>query len=537
MLAGIFTFVFNYPLLSKTWGILLKLEDVDLGFAVSIPVVLLSIFSFAFALLCTRHTTKPVLSLLFPVAAVVSYTMSAYGIVVDRDMIMNFMETNYGEAVTYLNVPAILWVLGIGIMPAIGIWFLPVKYPPLKKTAIQKALTIFIALSLVGGAAALYYKDYASVIRNNPQLRRMIVPSYAIDAFVTHIRKTYFYMPRPYLQVGTDAQQKDPDIGKKKDLIVLVVGETQRSMNYSLNGYKKHTNAYTDPLGVMSFRNTMSCGTATAISVPCMFSNLGRKEYKKEIAESQDNLLDVAEHADVHVLWLDNDSGCKGVCKNVNYIDLRNKYKKMNSPLCNGESCYDEVFLKEFEQQLLGLPDQTSMIVIHLMGSHGPTYFERYPAKFKVFLPDCPRSDIQNCTTEELVNTYDNTIVYSDYVIAGIIKTLEKYTDKRTPALLFMSDHGESLGESGMYLHGVPYALAPDEQKHIPFITWMSDEFAKDRKINTACVKKLIDNPYSHDNLFHTVLGMLDIEVGVYKKELDVFAPCRDFTKESEEKK
>jgi lipid A ethanolaminephosphotransferase len=185
--------------------------------------------------------------------------------------------------------------------------------------------------------------------------------------------------------------------------------------------------------------------------------------------------------------------------------------------------------LEDFEKDTQDLK-QDSIIFYHISGSHGPTYFERYPKEHKKFTPDCARADIENCTKEEVVNTYDNTILYTDFFISQAIQKLETLTEKYNVALMYISDHGESLGENGVYLHGMPYSLAPKEQTHVPMIVWMSDGFAEQKGISQTCLRKAgKEQSFSHDNLFDSLLGLMDVQTTEYRKNQDIFAPCRSF--------
>ena len=142
-------------------------------------------------------------------------------------------------------------------------------------------------------------------------------------------------------------------------------------------------------------------------------------------------------------------------------------------------------------------------------------------------MPECATNQVQDCPREQIINAYDNSILYTDYFLSQVIHFLQKNSSQYNTVLLYMSDHGESLGENGIYLHGLPYKIAPDTQIHIPFIMWLSPEFASNFNIDTACLKQHSNEAYSHDNLFHSVLGMLDIQTGEYDAELDIFNRCR----------
>ena len=268
----------------------------------------------------------------------------------------------------------------------------------------------------------------------------------------------------------------------------------------------------------MSFSHVESCGTATAVSVPCMFSRLSREEYESRVADKQDNALDIIQRAGVNVTWIDNNSSCKGVCKRVDTIEFD---PKRDPSLCDGEFCFDQVLLNELRSELQKKPDQNRVIVLHMIGSHGPTYYLRYPPEFAKFLPDCPRSDIQHCSEEQLINTYDNTIVYTDYIIGQVIEMLSDVPDS---SMLYVSDHGESLGENGLFLHGFPYSLAPEAQTHVPLVFWNSHF---DNTQFKSCVEQRSQQPFSHDNVYDTLLGLTHTASRSYQSDMDIFQACR----------
>ena len=182
--------------------------------------------------------------------------------------------------------------------------------------------------------------------------------------------------------------------------------------------------------------------------------------------------------------------------------------------------------LEGLEEKIAKL-QRNSIIILHTMGSHGPTYYKRYPDSFKKFTPVCETADIQDCTQEQIINTYDNTIVYTDHIISSVINILKRHPEFQS-SLIYVSDHGESLGENGIYLHGLPYSIAPDEQTKIPFLLWLSDTKKRFGNIDESCIKiAAAKNKFSHDNLFHSVLGLTNTQTTVYKPELDIFAACR----------
>lgn len=293
----------------------------------------------------------------------------------------------------------------------------------------------------------------------------------------------------------------------------MVVGETARSHNFSLNGYSRPTNRYTEKFNVISFKKVYSCGTSTAVSIPCMFSNLNRRNYDNNTAQSQDNLLNILDHAGLSINWIDNQSNCKHVCDRI--------------PHENVDFSYDAELLKKIDLQINTIT-KDKILVLHLMGSHGPNYYERYPENYRNFKPECRQKDVQNCTRKEVINSYNNTILYTDHLLASLINKLITQEKNYNTGLIYISDHGESLGEKGLYLHGMPYIMAPEYQKIVPMIMWLSPGLTQEKKINSPCLyNKATNGVFSHDNLFHSVLGVLNIETNEYNAKLDIFHNCR----------
>ncbi|EKP0298282.1 phosphoethanolamine transferase [Aeromonas veronii] len=524
LLVLFFALVLNWPIFLHFYTVLSALTHVKAGFAISIPLVLIAALNAVFIPFTFRFVLKPFFTVLILTGSIVSYAMLKYGVIFDAGMIQNIVETNSGEAGAYLNGSVALWFLLTGLLPVLVLWSLRIRYPARWYQGLAwRAGALAISLLFIGGVASLYYQDYASVGRNNKSLVKEIVPANYVHGLYKYGRDVLFATPIPYQHLGTDARVVAR--GGKPTLMFLVVGETARSQNYSLNGYGKATNSFTaKEQGVVSFRDVRSCGTATAVSVPCMFSNLTRRGYDDQLASSRDGLLDVLQHAGVSVLWKENDGGCKGVCRNVPTIEI---LPKSYPALCQGESCYDEVLLEGLDQQIAGMKGN-KLVAFHLMGSHGPTYFRRYPASERVFMPDCPRSDIENCSNEELVNTYDNTIRYTDKVVGLLIDKLKSLESQYDVGLVYLSDHGESLGAMGLYLHGTPYKFAPDDQTRVPLLTWFSPQLQADRQLDMGCLAaEASSQRFSHDNLFHSMLGIMDVQTSVYDNKLDLFKPCR----------
>ncbi|MDE1235393.1 phosphoethanolamine transferase [Vibrio aestuarianus] len=527
-LALYFVVIVNLPVYSALSDVLSKLDGVKIGFVISIPIFFLATFNFLFNLFSWPWLTKPFFALLILLSAAVSYAGFNYGTLFDSDMIANIVETDSSEAGSYFSLYSLVWMIGMGIIPALLLIITPIqKNKSFFNLILRKLTSMAISLVVIGTVVMMYYQDYASVGRNNSYLRQLIIPTQLVYSIGKYVHRTYLATPIIYREIGLDAKQMPQALSAATDkptLVVFVLGETARSQNYQLNGYNRPTNSYTKALNVISFQDVSSCGTATAVSVPCMFSSFTRDNYSRQAADNQDNFLDILKRAQVGLFWIENDGGDKNVAQNIDKIEIdRSRVDEQ----CNGQTCYDMAMLENFEKNIDKMQGNR-MLLMHLIGSHGPTYFQRYPQNKKVFQPDCPRADIENCTVEQIINTYDNTILYTDYVIAQTIEKLKTLEDKYNTALIYISDHGESLGENGLFLHGMPYGLAPEYQTQVPMIFWTSPGFEREKSLNTTCLRNNAQQKtYSQDNLFHSMLGIMDITTEVYNPHMDLFANCR----------
>ncbi|MDE1326536.1 phosphoethanolamine--lipid A transferase [Vibrio aestuarianus] len=527
-LALYFVVIVNLPVYSALSDVLSKLDGVKIGFVISIPIFFLATFNFLFNLFSWPWLTKPFFALLILLSAAVSYAGFNYGTLFDSDMIANIVETDSSEAGSYFSLYSLVWMIGMGIIPALLLIITPIqKNKSFFNLILRKLTSMAISLVVIGTVAMMYYQDYASVGRNNSYLRQLIIPTQLVYSIGKYVHRTYLATPIIYREIGLDAKQTPQALSAATDkptLVVFVLGETARSQNYQLNGYSRPTNSYTKALNVISFQDVSSCGTATAVSVPCMFSSFTRDNYSRQAADNQDNFLDILKRAQVGLFWIENDGGDKNVAKNIDKIEID---RSRVDELCNGQTCYDMAMLENFENNIDKMQGNR-MLLMHLIGSHGPTYFQRYPQDKKVFQPDCPRADIENCTVDQIINTYDNTILYTDYVIAQTIEKLKTLEDKYNTALIYISDHGESLGENGLFLHGMPYGLAPAYQTQVPMMFWTSPGFEREKSLNTTCLRNNAQQKtYSQDNLFHSMLGIMDITTEVYNPHMDLFANCR----------
>ena len=495
----------------------------------SMPVVAFSVINIVLSLASFFFLERPVITVFVLVSAAAQYFISTFGIVIDRSMITNILDTTPAESFALMSTKMVLTILLTAIVPVLITWFIKIKPAQSALRSIAyRAVSIVISALLIVLVALLFYKDYASLFRNNKELVKSLSPSNSIVAslsWYSHNRMDNL----PLVRIGEDAQQR-PEMknGPRKNLTILVVGETSRAANFSLGGYERETNPLLKQDNVIYFPNATSCGTATAVSVPCMFSGMTREHYDDQLAHHQEGLLDIIQRAGIQVLWNENDGGCKGACDRVPHQDVT----QLNlAEYCIKGECQDEILFHDLASYIDKLQGD-GIIVLHTIGSHGPTYYNRYPAQFRKFTPTCDTNEIQGCSQQQLVNTYDNTILYIDYIVDKAIKLLQSKQDRFTTSLVYLSDHGESLGENGVYLHGLPYSIAPETQKHIPMLIWLSDDYQKRYSVNNQCLQKNArEKAISQDNLFPTMLGILGVSTKEYRAEDDILTSCREQAK------
>ena len=474
-----------------------------------------------------RPIVKPALIVVLSLAALAAYFIDTYGIYIDKVMIRNVFETDPGEAAELLTVKLLLYILAMAVLPGLIVWRIPVAQIGFTRELLHKLGVLAFTVAGVGAIAAGFYQDQASFLRNHREMRHLLVPfNYlsGIGSYVMEISRP----KRPYEAIGADARPGPRWAGAgdgKPVVLVLVVGETARAANASLGGYARPTMPELAKVqNLIYFSDVSSCGTSTAISVPCMFSDLGRTEFAAGHAAARDSLLDVLQRAGFEVVWYGNNSGCKGVCDK---IGERRPDSEPDPALCRkGLPCFDEILLRDLERELQK-PTQRKVVVLHLIGSHGPGYHLRYPAAFERYTPACKQVDFSKCSVAEIVNAYDNTMLYTDHVLARTIDLLDARAASLHGALWYVSDHGESLGENGVFLHALPYAIAPDLQTHVPMVFWQGQGFERRLGVDSGCVAANRHRPISHDYWFHSVLGLLDVVTAARRAELDVFGGCR----------
>lgn len=499
-------------------------SDHALAHAVSFALLLLCSILILLALLCWGRALKPVLIFLIVLSSVTAYFMDTFNVVIGPDMLVNALATDTAETADLLTPRLFVYLLVLGILPSVLILKLSIERQGIKAALFSRLKSSSIALVTIAMLLASSSAFYTSVIREHKSLRYYTNPLTTVYSAYKVGRAELAPKQHEMHMIGQGAHIPPGDI--TRELIVMVVGETSRADRYSLNGYERPTNPGLAKRNVVSFDRVSACGTSTAISVPCMFALRDHEAFDAAESGDKGNLLDVLAFAGVHMLWRDNNSGSKGVSDRIQTEDFRSP--EVNT-ICDTE-CRDEgmlVGLREYVD-LQGSGD--ILIVLHQMGSHGPAYFKRYPDEFRVFVPTCETSQLDECTQQEISNSYDNSILYTDHFLSEVIDFLESYDDEFETGMIYVSDHGESLGEYGMYLHGLPYAIAPDAQTRVPVIMWFGRNYYS---MNNQSMRSVRSEELSHDNVFHTLLGMFEIITPEYDPQKDILQMARNHSSQS----
>jgi len=490
--------------------------------AICLFVMLTAANVFLLGLLLTRRTAKPVLTVLLVVTAMAVYYMRAYTVYLDPDMVRTILHTDGKESRELIAPGLVASVLVLGVLPALLLWRVRIRQRPPGRALLVRGLVLAAALATVAAAALVSFQSLSALMRNHRELRHLATPGNYLVSLVRVLAEDTAAKDRPRIPVGTDARVAARPATAKPRLLVLVVGETARAQNWGLNGYARQTTPELARIGPVNFTDVTACGSSTEISLPCMFSPYGRRDYDKERIKRSESLLHVLDHAGIATLWRDNQTGCKGVCDGLPFESYEHG---RDDVYCNAQGCLDEVLLQGLREAVDAQPGDR-VVVLHPLGNHGPSYYRRYPPDLRRFTPACEDAELGNCSREAIVNAYDNALLYTDRFLARAIALLAADTTRQT-ALIYVSDHGESLGEGGLYLHGVPYAIAPRTQTQVPMIAWLSPAWLADDGIDAACLRRRAEAPASHDNLFHSVLGLLDVTTAAYAPEQDLFAGCR----------
>lgn len=485
----------------------------------------LTALQFAFiALVMTRRTARATAMLLLAGAGTAAYFAAHYSVFIDAAMLRNVLHTDPKEARELLSTGLALHLAWSVALPGLLLWRLPLARHGWRRAAMQRVGAVLAAVAVLALAMVLVFQDLASIARNQRELRLQVAPANVLYALAKVAGTDARAAARPLEPIGSDAALGPSWAARAKPaLLVIVVGETARAANWGLSGYARATTPELAQVSdLINFTDVRSCGTDTEASLPCMFAPVGRRAYDAARIRGRQSLLHVLDRASLKVLWRDNQSGCKSVCPGL----PQERLDAAAVPgLCGAEGCFDGVLLHDLAGKLD--PKRSQVVVLHMHGSHGPAYAARYPREFGRFQPACGTAELRDCTPQQVVNAYDNTLLYTDHVLAQTVAFLRAQESRFDTAMVYVSDHGESLGENGLYLHGLPWSIAPREQTQVPMVMWLSPGYARSFAVDTGCLRALAARPASHDHLFHTVLGLLDVQTALHEPSLDLAERCR----------
>ncbi len=488
----------------------------------AVGVALITILTLVLGLLTPGRLFRPMLSMLLVVASICSFYMDAYGTIFDRGMIASVLETNPGEAMDLVTLGITTWVLLTGVLPAVWVLRVPLRERRVVPGVLRRSLLLVSVVLLLLAVVLPQYRTMSFWGRQHRDVRMLVNPTFPMYSLYAEIKSRFSAGAGKTVVavLGMDAKAAYTAPAHLPLRVIFIVGETLRADHLQINGYSRETTPQLSGRDdLLTFTNVTSCATYTAASVPCMFSRMSEANFKRKEARAQENVLDVLQHAGVAVRWIENNDKCHGVCSRVPTITIDHDEHGAH---CKPPACLDATLMPYLPDQA---PQHDELLVLHSVGSHGPAYFHRYPESMRVFSPDCRREDVQNCTQQEVINAYDNTVRYFDNFLNAVIRH-EEATGANS-IIVYVSDHGESLGENGAYLHGLPNMLAPAAQRHVPMLLWESPTARREHTFGADCLQKHTDEPLSHDNVFDTLLGLFSVQTKVYNADLDITRPCR----------
>jgi lipid A ethanolaminephosphotransferase len=484
--------VYNYPLYSFSFA---HLDITSIGGILTLISEIVGLFivtSFLLYLMALiSHRFLKLFAIFSAIGNSISlYFMASYQVILNRTMMGNVLQTNFDEAFDLYHPKLLIYLFVLGVLPALI--FFKIKIQKANRLRmLRNGLAVFM-----GGLLILYLNSstWLWVDKYAKKIGGLTLPwSYTINIFRYQFKK--YKKSKKQIQLP-NATLTNSD----KMVVILIIGESARADRFSLYGYPKNTNPNLQNLGVTTLTNSIATTTYTSASVHSMLSHDASTDGDHE------TLPNYLARNGVEVIWRSKNFGAPPLDASIN---ADTSYQKD----CQMDACsYDEVMLTNLSQLIQRSKKDKTFITLHTSGSHGPSYHKKYPKTFEKFTPVCKTVDLKQCTQNELDNAYDNTILYTDHLISQTIKLLQ---DLSFPsAMLYISDHGESLGENGLYLHGTPSYIAPNEQLQIPFIVWRSDQTKP--SLNSK-------EPYGHFNIFHTVLGLLSIKSPIYDAQKDIF--------------
>ncbi|MEH8020230.1 phosphoethanolamine--lipid A transferase [Rheinheimera metallidurans] len=514
--AALLTLAFNQSFIHSIW----PLGDSSLTLVLVSLLFLLNLF--ICQLFGVGRLQKTWLIGLLLLSTGCQYFMLQYGMLMDKSMLLNALETDSHEAYGLFNWAMLPYFTGYFVLPSLLIIWTKHHKVGSKRTVLRYSLAMLSIVAMIAVLVITQYQSFSSLFREHRYLKHQAVPFNILNAVIGTLHdKTAVPTSQSFVHHGEDAQVI---LGTgKPQLVIMVLGETVRADHLGINGYSRSTTPRIAKQNIVNFGAIDSCGTATAVSVPCMFSYLNRENYNEALAKNSDNLLDILKRSGVKVMWRNNNSGCKSMCDRV-----EQDQSFARDANCTAGECSDLVLLNGLKQKLLAEKSAATpiFIVLHQQGNHGPEYYKRSTATQKQFAPECESNLLNQCQTEHIINAYDNAILATDDLLNATIELLKELSTEFDTSMLYVSDHGESLGENGVYLHGLPYWMAPEAQTKVPLLMWFSAETIKNTALKTDCLQQNAAQAGSHDMVFDSVLSWLRIESGAIRPTQNIFHGC-----------
>lgn len=458
-------------------------------FSLFIMTIVANFFAFYILLFRSGIVGRILISIFFIINAFTLYFINTYGVIIDESMIGNILNTNYEESKSFLSFRLLGYIVVLGFAPGYFILTVPVVKESIRKCLlILLSSTVFILLFVFVNSSNWLWID-----KNSKTLGGLVMPwSYTVNTALFFIHE---YQSNEKEILLPAARMTDND----KAVVVLVIGESARRENFSLYGYERKTNPLLSKIDNLHAFQANSCATYTTAGVKCILEH-------QDTGDLYEILPNYLYRHNVDISWRTTNWGEPP----VHIKDYQNN--EMLQSGCKGENCgYDEILVSGLRERILSSNKQKILIILHTSTSHGPIYSKKYPKQFEVFSPVCNSVELSKCSHQELINAYDNTIVYTDYILSRVIGELKELKNYRS-SMIYVSDHGESLGEKNLYMHGLPISIAPKQQYEIPFIVWSSGGPAvKNNKF------------VSQNYVFHSVLRFLGIQSPVYNAKMSVF--------------
>lgn len=472
------------------------LDNIEKGFngafifaSVAILMLAVDFFFYYLVLYLGRGIGKYILAFTFIANAICLYFINTYEVLITDMMMGNLFNTRYSEASGFLSWGMLYYIMTLGLAPCIAIFFTKINYNSFKKFLgnIGTSLAIVLVVILMNMRNVLWIDN------NSTQLGSLLMPwSYTVNSVRYYNRMKKLNQKEillPDAEFTTDS----------KDVCVLVIGESARRENFSLYGYHKETNPLLAGDSITAYIAN-SAATYTTAAVKAILDH----QPTNKLYEILPNYM---YRQGVDVVWRSCNWGEPPL-----HIEKKYTHKLLKKMYPEADARYDGIMLTGLKEEIQNCDNNKLLIVLHCSTSHGPTYNEKYPKEFEVFTPVCNTVEVANAVPEELMNAYDNTIVYTDYLIHSVIGILKEIPERRS-CMLFVSDHGESLGEDNLFMHGMPMKVAPKQQYEIPFIVWNSGGNEE---------LKLLDEVEQY-HVFHSIMKFFGMRGPVYNEEFNIF--------------